>query len=201
MNIQEIIKTALSKPTLKEALVYVATWDTEQAIRTAIRTHATDEVVNVDTGAKWETFSNYLFEKVLEGWKEQESESTLSWSAISLARHTAWTAFTWNDHNFQHDPKHYAQECCKHFNINTLEEANVWLESLLPGGDALMPLPTPIVLNKSGTALVTRKEITDIFIKHSGSSIDPDIVELKSNVYDAVAEIITLAKTRYITEQ
>ncbi len=68
MNIHEVIEQALTKPTLLEALVFASTCDTEQAIKTAMRTLNSKEVVNITTGAKWETFSTYMFKQILSKW-------------------------------------------------------------------------------------------------------------------------------------
>ena len=47
-----------------------------------------------------------------------------------LIRTLFWIAFCWNDHNFEVKPEQRAREVCAKYGIETLEQANEYLESL-----------------------------------------------------------------------
>jgi hypothetical protein len=73
ITIKEIIENALKYPDLVSALSYASTIDTETAVKQALTNTKNNTVANIDTGAKWETCSNYIFKEVAKEWGKHKS--------------------------------------------------------------------------------------------------------------------------------
>jgi CRISPR/Cas system CSM-associated protein Csm4 (group 5 of RAMP superfamily) len=69
LTFTEIKENALKKATLVEALSYASCCDTERAVKQAINNHVNNTVANIDTGAKWETCSDFMFREITKAWE------------------------------------------------------------------------------------------------------------------------------------
>lgn len=77
----------------------------------------------------------------------------------NMARHTAWLAFCYNDHNFQYDPKYYALECMRIVGTTNLDQANDLLEGIFPCNDVKVPLPIPVHRIPNNHVLISKTPI------------------------------------------
>ena len=62
MNLIESVKEACTKPTLLDALTYVAIWESERAIKQA------------KENPQWETCFRFCFKEVMKNYKKEEKE-------------------------------------------------------------------------------------------------------------------------------
>lgn len=72
MKLDQILKNALEKPTLVDALSYVAVWENDRAVHEALRNH--ENKVRTFEGGLWETCFKFLFGEVLKLYPQQPIE-------------------------------------------------------------------------------------------------------------------------------
>jgi hypothetical protein len=79
---------------------------------------------------------------------------------VKLARKTLWTAFVWNDHNFK--PAHEeARKLCKELGINSLDEANAFLDSLEKEGNVKEAIKIYYLRDSKGRPIVSIATLAD----------------------------------------
>ena len=59
-----------------------------------------------------------------------EEVMTMDEQQHELIRTLFWIAFVWNDHNFENHPEQTARDVCERYGIQTLADANEYLESI-----------------------------------------------------------------------
>lgn len=77
MNIKEAVGIACGQPTLLDALVYIAIWDTEHTVVQVKRHFETGETT--PEGAGWETCFRTCFEAVFEEWQKKHPPDLRYW--------------------------------------------------------------------------------------------------------------------------
>lgn len=74
-NIDAAVDRALAEPTLADALVFLAIWENDRAVKQAIKNHESGE--RAPNGALWETYFALCFKRLLRKYPDKKQEKPI----------------------------------------------------------------------------------------------------------------------------